>query len=240
MHLAVGSYAFDANSVRVAGTSRLRFNPAGQQLSRISQLRVDGYLSASGQAALTSAQQSLQTALTSSYPDIVFYQDDGTTESATSLKNVGSITGVRITDGPNFPAEYGAEYATLRRFNFTAEAEYPVGPSNRLTRYHEQLEFSGGGPVFIVAPAKRGGAQRQQVYQFTPYRVIQRGAAFGYLQYPPDPLILFPNRLRENPPYGLIAPNRVGQFGYEEWGKTWNIIYEAEFPLPAVPNLWIG
>lgn len=240
MHLSVGSYDFDANSAKVAGVSKLRFNSASQQLSRITQLRVEGYLSASGQAALTSAQQALQVALTVPFPDIIFYQDDGTTESATVLKNEGSTSGVRIIDGPNFRGEQGAEYSTFRKFDFTAEAEYQVGPSNRLTSYHEQVELSGGGPMYIVAPAKRGGAQRQRLYEFTPYRVVQRGEAYGYLEYPPDPVILFPDRLREAPQITPIAPRRVGPVAYEEWGKAWNIMYESEFPLPALPNLWVG
>lgn len=242
MILKYGSYLFRANACKIASKSSVRTNAAGQQLSRKTILFVDGYLIASGVAAVTTAMTELYTALSIPFQDLIFYQDDAaTTESATYLKNTNlSMTGVRITEGPNFPDSTGFDYTGGRRFTFTAESEYRIGPANRLISFHEELDFSGGGPLYIVRPAKRGPAQRQRPYQSTPYVLVQTGEAVGYGQYPPDPRIFFPTRLKMNPKIRLIGGNRVGLNRYEDFGKSWRIEYESESVLPALPTLWTG
>lgn len=240
MQLSWGSYLFSANACKIATKIVTRFNKASQRLSTIRSISVDGYLEADGQTAISAAMIALEDALLNPNQDLILYQDDGS-RSGTYLLNSTSISGVRIVEGPDFPDSIGYEYSKGRHFTFTAEGEYAFNDNNqRLTSFTEKLEFSGGGPEFIVRPAKLGPAQRQQIWQNTPYRVVQTGEAFGYSQYPRDPVIFFGARLAKSPDIRLIAPNRVGPNGYEEYGKSWTILYESETILNAKPTLWIG
>src|SRR5262245_41705001 len=102
VQLKVGTYAFDANSVRVASRSQQMLNEAHIPYAYRVYLSVSGFLTGSGQANLTSKQQALELALRVAYPDVILYHDDGSI-SSTAIRNAGSISGVIVSDGPNFP-----------------------------------------------------------------------------------------------------------------------------------------
>lgn len=239
MYLKVGSYQFDANATGLTTSTDLLLNGYGRPLSKQVKLTVDGFLAASGQAAISTAMDALTAALHTPFQDIIFYHDDAT-ESALYLKNNGSISGVRVTRGPVWLEYRGADHATQKKFMFEAAAEYPTaGSANLLMRYTERLEFEGGGPLYIVRPAKRGPAQRQQVYQSTPYIVTQIGEAVGYTAYPPKPLIIWPGKLKQAPKEVMTTPERVGPNGYQGHTRSWSVVYESEVPLIGTPHLWV-
>lgn len=242
MYLKVGSYQFDSNAVGITTNTDLNLNGYGAPLSYTTRMAVEGYLSGSTQAGISTACDALEAALRVKFPDIIFYHDDAT-ESSLQLKNSGSISGVRITSGPNFLEYRGADHVTHKRFAFSAEAEYPITNDRAiLTKFSESLEFSGGGPMYVVKAAKFGPAQRQQVYQSTPYVVVQSGESVGFSAYPPNPRIIWPARLKMTPNIKLMGPTRRGpgttQTNYREWGKQWSVIYESESPLIGYPTLW--
>lgn len=242
MYLKVGSYQFDANAVGITTQTDLMRNAYGAPLSKKRRLAVEGFLAGSSQSAISTACDALEAALHSPFQDIIFYHDDAT-ESSLHLKGQGSVSGVRVIQGPNFLDYRGADHILHKRFAFTAEAEYPLANTNGLLlRFSERLEFSGGGPLYIVRAAKIGPAQRQQVYQNTPYVAVQAGEAVGYSTYPPLPRIIWPAKLKESPRVSLVSPQRMGpstnQFSYREWVRTWNITYESESPLVGFPTLW--
>lgn len=239
MQLSVGtSYTFDSNAVTIQGGQRMLFNKGNQPYANLLSIRVKGYLSGDGQAALIQAESALRTALQAQYPEVVFLADDST-ESPLSLRNTGSITGVRITDGPHFNDTRGPEYATLRTFEFQAEAEYPFVDSGTLyLDFTESLFFEGGGPVFIFRRALNTVPQRQMTWPATEYRVVQSGSASGYLAFPSPPPSKWPFALAKAPQVRKVDPDRKGPAGWEGFKITWEYTHESVTPLAGVPTLW--
>ena len=237
MHLKWGTYTFDANSTLLSASARTQFNRGGQPYSLLRSFTVNGYLSADGQAAITLAENTLKTALAVPFKDLVLYHDDGSASSEI-LPNAGSISGVKVTQGPTFSTTMGPEFATLRSFQFTAEAEYPLsGTASLLLDFHETLSFSGGGAVYAMRRAINGPPQRQLVYAQTEYRCTQQGMAIGYASYPVVPGPKFPAALRESPRIDRKAPQRMGN-GYQGYEVAWSYVFESVGPLVGVPTLW--
>lgn len=236
MYLKVGSYQFDSNSVTLATRAEAVFNDADQVLSERRMVDVQGYLTASGAAALTTAENQLRAALAVRNPQIAFYQDSGAVTGITLLR-AGSISGVKITNVA-FPRTQGPEYATERFFTFTAEAEYPAsGSTGLLVSFTETVSVEGGGPSFIHLPTINGPPQRQLLYAQTPYRATQQGQAVGYQGYPPPASPLWPGALMRAPRITRTGPKRRGN-GYERYTVSWEMEYESVGPLVGLPTLW--
>jgi hypothetical protein len=243
MQLKYGTYAFDANAVKLQTASRVNWNDGGQPMSITKSIAVDGYLTATGQAANSTAMSALATALATPYKDLYFYHDDATL-SATALPNATSIGGVHIVDGPNFPDSIGAEFVNFRRFTFTAEAEYPItNTNNLLLSFRERLSFSGGGPIYAHRMAVNGLPQKQLVYPFSIFKTLQEGEAVGYRRYPTPPRPIWPSALIVSPNITEESPKRrgklAGQAGYEGYPVSWQYSFESSTQLVGVPNLWL-
>ncbi len=239
MQLKYGSYAWAANSVTIATDIQETWNEGGQLLERTWRAHVTGYLAVNGQADCTQQMSAMDTALKVPYQDFVLLQDSGA-QSATLLLNSGSITGVRVTHGPNFPKSDGAEYATERYFEFDVEASYPMSfATNFLVRFRETLEGWGGGPQYNVLPALNTPGQRQLIYPLVPFEGVQRGEAVGYLAYPPALPPIWPFALNEPGKITRRDPQRRGK-GYSEYPVSWEYHYKWPFPLVGFPNRWLG
>jgi hypothetical protein len=236
VQLAYGGYLFDANATLLSVTQQTLLNDGGQVYARRRGVTVSGYLSGTGQNDLTQKENALKTALAVPYRDLVFLNDDGS-PSSERLLNAGSITGVIVTRGPDFQNTQGPEYATVRSFTFTVEAEYPASPAPVYMSFVESLAFSGGAAIYAHRPAINGRPQKQLVYPASVYRVVQRGRATGYRGYPPFPPAKFPAALMESPDLEEETPRKRGR-GYERWPITWRYLHESASPLVQVPSLW--
>ncbi len=153
----------------------------------------------------------------------------------------GSLTGVRITAGPNFDRAQGAEYATLRHFTFSAEAEYVYRNSNGLLLdFTETLSITPPGPLYVCKNAINGPAQRQLVYPLMPCKATQSGSATGYRQYPEAlaRVLAWPFALKKPAPLVRTNPERKGT-GYQGYKISWNYEYEYPTILAGIPRLWI-
>lgn len=240
MQLKYGSYAFPANGVLISTRIEALRNDGNQIYAYKHLWDVEGWLAASGQAALTAAQSSLVVALQRQRQDLIFYHDDGS-ESATTLKNANSITGVIITNGPHFGSTKGNEYATERHFAFGAEAEYAVANGGQLLLdWVEDVNVSGGGPVYIHLPAINGPAQKQLLYQQMPYQATQSGSARGYRQFPTPPAPLWPAALKKAPDIRRTSPKKRGPGKFEGFAITWHYEFESVAPLVGLPHSWPG
>lgn len=238
MYLKYGTYTFDSNATKIAFSMRTLINAGGQPHAQVKGIDVDGYLSATGQAALAQAASALATALARPYQDLVFYRDDGTATD-TALYNATSTTGVVIRD-LRFPDSLGGEYATFRRFTFSAEAEYPVTNSAALLlNFREKLSFSGGGPIYRHRMALNGPPQKQLVYLASIYKATQEGEAVGYLFRPTAPAPIWPDALMHAPDTDMEAPQRRGKL-YTDYRVTWRYNFESAAALVGVPNIWKG
>lgn len=241
MILKYGNYSFDAGAVLVRSSMEKRINKGGQPVSEIRRLECEGYLSADGQAALTAAQNSLEAALAVNDQDLTLYLDDAATPSATYLDSSESISGVKIVKGPDFRNDAGAEYATFRKFSFTAEGEFPFdGTQNYLLEFEETLHFEGGGPIFRHRLALNGLPQKQLVYPASIYKATQSGRAVGYLKRPGVPPPIWPKDWINAPgTFDERSPERRGTGGYEHFAVTWRYEFESAKKLVGIPNRWL-
>lgn len=238
MQLQIGNYFFVANACDIRGSIDTVKNRGGQPLSTRQRLDVVGYLQTAGQADCTAQMNTLYTALTTPYLDIVLNQDSGA-QSATRLLNAGSISGVIVTRGPNFPANTGGEYTNYRKFEFSAEAEYPLpGTVALLMSFTERLVFGGGGPLRTIMLGVNGINQVQTIYPATPYTLLQVGEAVGYRLYPTPPPPRYPDALMESPNTVDTTPDRMGK-GYQGYKISWEYKMKSLKPMPALPNLWL-
>lgn len=235
---AYGSYEFDDNATIVASKENVMLSSGGQMYARKLAHTVSGYLSASGQAAISTAMTALRAALAKPYQDFVFRTDAGS-NSATTLLNSTSISGVRVVDGPNFSESRGAEYATMRHFEFTVEAEYPLDNTNNIIlEFSESISFFGGGPKYVVKDAVIGPAQKQRTRVSTAYYATQQGTAVWYRrQNPVPPAPRWPNDLLEAPRVTPVSPMRYGK-GFQGYRISWVYNFGSVNPLIGLPTAW--
>jgi hypothetical protein len=236
MNVKWGSYSFGSNACRVQASSETVLNDGGQPIAVRRSLAVDGFLQGDGQAELAQSASALATALARPYQDLVLFRDDGS-PSDTALYNAGSLTGVSI-EGLDFPGTDGGEYATYRRFRFTASAEYPLTSSAKvLVSFTESLTFSGGGPIYRHRPALNGKPQKQLIYPHSIFRATQAGEAVGFLATPQPPRALWPTALVEDPEITHVSPTRRGRL-YTDFVVRWKYSFESAEPLIGSPTLW--
>lgn len=237
MRLYWGAYPFNANACEIRALSETFRADNGRPLKIKQTLEVAGFLEADGQAAITLAMNGLITALAQPYKDLVFLKDDGSA-SATGLYNAGSLGGVVITRGPEFKENNGGEYNQFRKFEFTAEAEYPVaGTQNLLISFTERLEFKGGGPIYAHKLAVNGPPQKQLLYSRSIFSVMQTGEAVGFRRYPLPPGAIWPTALKDDPEFQRTTPNFRGS-QYDTYKLSWIYRYESATPLIGAPHLW--
>jgi hypothetical protein len=211
-------------------------NSGGQMYARRISHEVKGVLSGSSSTEITQEMNALITALAVPYKDFILYHDDDS-ESATTLKNSGSISGVTV-DGPHFIETRGPQYATLRDFTFTVTAEYPLaGTNNFLLSFSESVTNDGGGPKFVVLEAVVGLPQKQQVREYTTYTAVQEGSAEGYKTWPTVPPPIWPGDLLHAPMIRRMSPDKYGK-GYQRFGLSWRYVFASPVPLTGLPHLW--
>jgi hypothetical protein len=245
VQLAYGSYLFPVNATLLTSDIETLWNAGGQPYAQKKSIHVSGYLTTSSgtpQDDLSLQESALKTALALNFQDLVFFMDDALPSSEV-LRNAGSITGVRIRD-LHFPTTTGPEYATIRSFQFTAEAEYPyVGSQNLLLSFTETLTFSGGLPLFRHRLAINGPPQKQLVYPQDTFRAVQSGSSTGYRVFPVAPAPIWPYALKEAPRFTRTSPERKGkavQGLYQGYGLTWQYEFEDAGPLVGFPTLWLN
>lgn len=237
MQLLYGLYPFPVNGTLLTASVDTVFNRGGQPYSQRRGLHVSGYLTVNGQDDAALQESALRTALAVNFQDLRFLNDDGT-PSALALLNAGSITGVNIKN-LRFPTTQGPELATVRNFEFDAEAEYPLpGTALLLLSFTETLTFEGGLPIFRHRLAIEGPNQKQLVYPQDTYRATQSGHASGYRAFPNAPPPLWPYALKEAPRFTRTTPERKGPATYQGYGLAWHYEYEDIAPLLGFPNLW--
>lgn len=237
MQLRYGSLTFDADSCEVTMNIETLTNQRGVPYAQMVQMSVSGYLAGADTTAVNSACTTLQSALQSPYRDLVVYTDAGVATHL-ALYNVGSTTGV-IVSGPRFPVGRGAELVTMRKFEFSARAEYPLtSGATVIQSFRESVSVTGtGGPRFIYKPALVGPPQKQVVQAQTVVRATQSGQAVGYLDYPTPPTPLWPQSEHEE-------QRQISRTGGIFRGKTWQDFqiswvyqFEGVGSVNARPNL---
>lgn len=238
-----GSYAHAQNECSLVAAKLPRFNDGGQVVSHVHRFRIEGFLQAASQAALTTALNALKAAYEIQGQDAALLLDDGLTPTHHVLTNSATLGGVRVVEGPSFPEGRGAEYGGFRHYRLTLEAEVPVsGYAGLLIFFEESVSFQGGGPRFVYLQTLTGPPQKQTVADNSPFAAVQSGTSVGYAGYPIVPGPLWPNsehRGQRHIHYG--SPKRSGPAGspqYSEYEVSWSYQFEDASAMSGVPNVW--
>jgi hypothetical protein len=240
MQLKWGSrFTFLANGCDITSRTRL-VEYDGRPARYITRVGVAGWLEGDSQTELSGQEALLRLALLGAdRQDLTFINDTGGT-TAVSLLNSQSISGCRVVDGPNFPGDTGAEYATVRRFDFEVEAEFIIrGTERRILAWTESVSITGtGGPVrrFRV-PINANFLVRQQISPRSVIRATQRGSAIAHTDWPAIPRPNWPlYELVDQRQIEAASPRRIGR-GFVEYPAQWSYSFESDTPLVGFPNL---
>lgn len=255
MQLGYGTYLFPFNAALIDDRRQQLWNEGGQLYAYRRRLTCEGFLqvavtgSTGNQAGVTLAMSAMMQALSRPFQDLVLYMDGGGT-SSTQLRNAGSITGVRVVEGPSFPNKpQQPSYVWGIFFTFAAEAEYPYpNTGDFLLDFGETLNFRGGYPKNVCRPALNTNGQDQLVYPQMPFLLDQTGFAVGYQGWP-DALAIsppkFPANLVGDNPIDVQQVNpkamNVAQGKYQGYRVTWRYsMGSTQVPLRGVvPSRWV-
>lgn len=214
----------------------------GNPIRRLMRLDVSGRFHVTSTADATAQEIALHNALALPYQDLTLF-DDGGAATAIRLQNGTSISGVRIVSGPTFANGTGPEYATIRTFAFSAEAEYMIsGTEGRTISWQESVSIQGdGGPLRTYRLAVNGPIlpQPQIVYPRTTVSAVQSGQAVGHTGWPAPANPIWPAFLiTRNSGVTRIAPRRVGNGSrLIEYPIAWSYQFESPTQLVGLPTL---
>lgn len=225
MILRYGGYSFEDAECLPAFYGRARqYNQRGRTQSVIKRLQIQGEIIAASQSLIDARVRQIESALALEGATVVLLLDSGS-ESAYKLDSGSSISGVKITDGPNFPQEDGkAHYATGQPFNMTFEAEYLVSDGDPLVAYSESItKIGNGGPRVVWPELDNGPSIPQIVSTHTNVTVIQAGSAVGAAAYPfayiPGPV--FPQNLDNPDETTTVETPRLTGSGFVDFPLNW-------------------
>lgn len=242
MILKYGTYAHANNEVWFSISKRAQHSPIGFSQHVNVTWTINGVLKGDSTSDLTSKMQALENAYSSDFKDLIFYDNDGTTELHHSLRNNQSIKGIQVkafnwlSGNPGVWGS-GTEYVNRRSYQIVVSADVLDSGSN-LLEWHEGLQLVGdGGPKWVVMGALRGPVQIQEVQEITPYRVIQSGYAYGHLAPPTPPAPIWPFALHGDQKVEEILTPDLGVNVNTRYGIRWRYMFESATALTGGPTL---
>lgn len=263
MYLKFGDYSHSIGEADVSMRQVRQYSDRGQMVGILHTWTIKGVLQAASQSALSTAITALEAAYSSRRRvGIGLYFDDGTA-SAHNLTAARSLSGVKVTNGPDYPTGSGGEYSTYRSYEIVVESLQPPtdesgdplppeqNPANTpgangvpvlLMEWEETLSFSGGGPRYVFLELLEGDPVRQIVAQRTPYRARQSGSALAFQDYAAFPEPFSPdNELQTERERTQISPKRVeaqnGQPAYQEYRCSWSYSFQSTQPMSGSPSI---
>ena len=242
MILKYGSYTHDAYEVDLAEEVEHRPGQNGLPSTFVARWHLsgklfgtDGLATAAAQAEMTTKIQTLRAAYFKQFQDAIFYLADGTTKTAHALLNAGSIGGVRVVHGPDFPTGQGAEYVRYRTYNIVLEAEYPAANSSPIIHFFQSITFRGGGMRWLLQEARNGVPKKELISEATSFWAFQRGHSLGSFTYPTIPSPLWPEHEHtEQREINQDTPMQVGAMStqnFKNYPVSWSYVFESDSPF---------
>jgi hypothetical protein len=242
MILAYGDYRHPLGQPAITIWRRTLLSAANTPLAVSERWEIAGLLQAATVQEMSEKIDALEAAYSEDGRDLVLYLPDGTTASSHYLASSQTLGGVRVVRPPSYPEGRGAQYATVRTFLVTLEAEVPVtSPETALVSFRETLELTGGGPRYGHLEPLVGWPIKQLLRRHTVFRALQRGEAVGWLAYPAAPPPLWPAALVEAGTSQAGSPRRRGlgaALAYTDFPISWSYKFESAGPLIGGPNVW--
>jgi hypothetical protein len=234
-----GTYGFPTDGVHLETHIVPLMTRANVRWGYNQTIRAFGDFLVTSQANTTAIENAFRAAMGQNYQDFVFLDSNGNRTSEI-LINAGSVSGVRVIDGPHFTDNKPSEYATTRHFEVTFGAIFTValiGPM--IVDFRETLFAEGGGPENRCSRAVRGPHQIQQLFPSTEFHGTQVGHAVSLAPpYPSIPPCVFAGAIQTRAvKVTNFGPDLMGT-KYLNYGTTWDYDVISLYPLVASPTLW--
>ena len=225
LYFKYGSYQHAAGDIVLSSIARsTEYSPRGDpQLSKLS-WSLQGVIQGSSPSDLTSQLEALEAAYAKHGQHAGLYETGGVA-TVHQMPNAGALGGVR-SSGVSYPQGDGIEYATMRSYAVTLDADYPFDGVT-LLEFSETLSFVGTcGPRFVYLSTLNGPPEKQIVQKKTTQKVTQSGQALGYFNRPSPPPPLWPGDEHEDQRSISKTSPRV-LFGRElDHGIQWSYSFE--------------
>lgn len=244
MILAYGTFRFGQAEAATTITRQRQLDEAQNPWADLERWQISGkLLNRGGSLATMKAKiQALEAAFSTDGKDLILYEPDGRAETAHALRTRNTFGGVRVVEPPSYPDSSGANLVTYRDFAVTLEALVPVtGTRSAYRSFTEQIQFSGGGPLFHHLEPLVGRPIKQMGKQATVFRAVQSGSAVG-LSGSPNPFLIAPPLW----PQAELIPQRVITYGsprrfgnsFLDYPVSWQYTFESAVPLNGRTNVW--
>lgn len=246
MILKWGAYAHQNNEVWFDLSRRAIFSPAGKRFKIREIWTIQGVLRGTSQADLTTKTAALETAYASDgNKDLIFYLDDGTTETTHKRLASSTINGLRVTQPVSWTAGAsglwgaGIEYQRVRSFRVVVECEY-LDLESSLLAYFESVTYQPTGSEFVIQETLTGSPEKYTTQASIRIVGKQQGYAIGATSYPSVATSLYPSDTRARLSY--TGKKLSGDFGLNQSTKFvsfWKYHFESVSALssnPATPS----
>lgn len=233
MLLKYGSYSHPENEVEVLFSADVLRGEFGQRIGEHWTWTINGRLSGSTQAEITTAIASLENAHATDGGDLLLYTDSGTTLSRHFQYSSSSRGGVKVAR-LSYPDGRGAEYSTYR--NYQVVYEYDVlSTQGGLVSYQQAIEEIGGGPRIEYVHTVVGAPVKVMVGQQTTFKGTQSGSAVGVGSWPVFPQPMWPAHEHRDRRRQLRADAQYDNTGQYSFPISWNYEFESSGPLGLPP-----
>lgn len=248
MLLQVGSKRFSNFDCKVEEVS---YNPVFDMTRKVALVvetwqvsgrLVYGYSVATGsdaQRQMTNAIDSVRSALLSAYrPIVVFYHDDGVTESAWKMDPNNFLEGPEIAV-QSWPSNETAVYSASAPFRFTLTGTRRGQlDASGVIEFQETLQQTSGGYIIGHVGGAIGFAEKQVFQENEPFGFTQQGSAVGLFGYPVPPGPIYPSSRTRPRRITLKSPRKAFPVPME-FEIQWVDEYESAFALPyATPHFF--
>lgn len=249
MYFKLGTiHTHPAGEVLVTHTREILRDSADRAYATVEKWKLRGEIISTSSTALATAISVLEgkynPIVVAAQPYAGLFYDSGTA-SHLYWNATASITGIKVSDGINFPQGGGVQHLTSRMFDVGLEATFDIAGSSKLVDYSERIDWKGNGKHRIAALETRNtDPVFQTVSQRTPVMLTQTGHATGRFDYPYNavPPPFFPDYL-QNPDdaIGFDQPkrNQRGFFTDHTIRWTYNFILPRRF-LNIRPHFYPG
>lgn len=186
-------------------------------------LTIEGEVIDTTQAGLKTKIAAVETAVLEDGLDAIVYHQDGTTESAHSIKTA-DVSGVVRTLGVEWGDPTRVEYALRRTFRIGFRGLIPTLVTPTYLEYSETVELTGGGPRVVWDELLVGNPVSHETAAVTVATLTQSGRAIGVTAYPSAPgAIVSGSEIQTERSVGNFGPLKIDGV-YTNYGTFWRYV----------------
>lgn len=249
MILKIGSYSFDLNEVWFIPHYQMRIGQTGGYIYDDVSWTIHDVIFGDSQSNLTAEIAEREVALRNITGDVVFYESDGTTETAHKIVYANTIEGIKakqavypggLTSHGNRIFGSGAEYAdatTNFRYLVTTITARQIVVEHEIVFYSQSYRFNLGGTQFAVQGAFQGLPSRFNIMSTVPSWAVQQGRLIGATAYPAPPGTVT-GSLALDPERSWIeyeTPQMIGVLNQMLFPLAFHYEYRDPLPMPGTP-----